>query len=133
MALPEQRKPAGAVSREPNAKFVVPGVDVLRDGPTVADFNGDGIADLVLCKRDKQPGACVLTGAAADGLHAQRTVAAKLDYVPHHDTRLGVADFNGDGRRDLAGFGPAATGAVGVYIWLQPAGGTPATTGALDD
>jgi hypothetical protein len=52
-------------------------------------------------------------------LSAQRIVTIPLDYEPHYDTRLGVADFNGDGQPDLAGFGPSAVGAMGVYIWLQ--------------
>jgi hypothetical protein len=92
---------------------------VLRDGPTVADWNGDGAADLVLCSRGN-PGACILTGSPQDGLSAERLVRVPLDYEPHYDTRLGVADFNGDGRPDLAGFGPSAVGAVGVYVWLRP-------------
>jgi hypothetical protein len=114
------RDARGPFGKEPSAKFVVPGTSVNRDGPTVADFNGDAMADLILCSTDKEPGACVLTGSPADGLSPQRSVFIKLDYVPHHDTRFGVADFNGDGRVDLAGFGRSPTGAVGVYIWLQP-------------
>jgi hypothetical protein len=90
----------------------------LRDGPTVADWNADGIPDLILCAQGK-PGACILTGSVQDGLSAQRIVTIPLDYEPHYDTRLGVADFNGDGQPDLAGFGPSAVGAMGVYIWLQ--------------
>ena len=109
-------------SRDPSAKFVVPGADVCRDGATVADWNGDGIADLILHARGKEPGACILTGSTADGLSPQRAVFVKVDYVPHFDTRFGVADFNGDGRPDLAGFGPSPAGAVGVYIWLQGRG-----------
>jgi len=103
----------------PSAAFAVPGLAVLRDGPTVADWNGDGLPDLVLGAA-KKAGVCILTGSAEDGLNAQRRIAIPLDYEPHHDTRLGVADFNGDGRADLAGFGPSAVGATGVYIWLQP-------------
>jgi hypothetical protein len=72
--------------------------------------------------RDKPPGACVLAGSASDGLDPRRAVSITLDYTPHFDTRFGVADFNGDGRADLAGFGPSAVGATGVYIRLQPAG-----------
>jgi metallo-beta-lactamase class B len=105
---------------EPSAKFVVADTVVNRDGPTVADFNGDGALDLILCAKDKPPGARILLGSPSDGLNPQRVLAVPLDYVPHFDTRFGVADFNGDGRLDLAGFGPSPTGAVGVYIWLQP-------------
>jgi hypothetical protein len=104
---------------EPSEKFVVGDTIVNRDGPTVTDFNGDGTADLILSARDKPRGARILLGSPSDGLNPQRTVAVPLDYVPHFDTRFGVADFNGDGRLDLAGFGQSPTGAVGVYIWLQ--------------
>ena len=45
------RNPRQPFSKEPSAKFVVPDADVNRDGPTVADWNGDGIPDLLLCKR----------------------------------------------------------------------------------
>ncbi|HEY3322828.1 MAG TPA: FG-GAP-like repeat-containing protein [Planctomycetota bacterium] len=105
---------------EPSPKLVVPATDVCRDGPTVADLNGDGIPDLILHSRGEQGGVVILSGSATDGLSAQRVLPIKLDYGPHFDTRFGVADFNGDGRPDLAGFGRAATGALGVYIWLQP-------------
>jgi hypothetical protein len=114
------RNPKEPFGKEPSAAFVAPGTDILRDGPTVADWNGDGIPDLILCTREK-PSARILLGAAADGLNPQRIATVRLDYTPHFDTQLGVADFNGDGKPDLAGFGPSAVGAVGVYIWLQPA------------
>ena len=116
------RNPQQPFTKEPTAKFVVPDVDVNRDGPTIADWNGDGIPDLFLCQRGQQAGVCILTGAPVDGLSPQRKISVKLDYVPHFDTRFGVADFNADGRVDLAGFGRSPTGAEGVYIWLQPRG-----------
>jgi hypothetical protein len=109
--------------KEPSAKFVVGDAIVNRDGPTVADFNRDATLDLILCAKDKPPGVRILLGSPSDGLNPQRIVAVPLDYVPHFDTRIGVADFNGDGRHDLAGFGQSPTGAVGVYIWLQPSVG----------
>jgi glyoxylase-like metal-dependent hydrolase (beta-lactamase superfamily II) len=109
--------------RQPSASFLVPGAEVNRDGPTVADFDGDGIPDLVLCSRSPATEARILTGSRADGLSPRRILSVKLDYVPHFDTRFGIADFDGDGKADLAGFGPSPTGAMGVYIWLQPGRG----------
>ncbi len=113
------RNPQAPFTEAPSAAFTVPGALAPRDGPTVADFNGDGLPDLILGAGNKG-GACILAGSAEDGLDARRKIAIPLDYEPHFDTRLGVADFNGDGRPDLAGFGPSAVGAVGVYILLQP-------------
>jgi hypothetical protein len=43
-----------------------------------------------------------------------RQLTVTLDYVPHFDARLGVADFTGDGRPCLAGLGRAPTGTMGV-------------------
>jgi glyoxylase-like metal-dependent hydrolase (beta-lactamase superfamily II) len=111
--------PRQPFAKEPSAKFVVPGVDVNRDGPTVVDWNGDGAAGLILCKRGEPPGVCILTGSPADGLSPERVVSVRLDYVPHFDARFALADFTGDGRLGLAGFGRSPTGAMGVYIWLQ--------------
>ena len=90
---------------------------MLRDGPTVADWNADGVPDLVL-PAARREGAVILLGGPG-GLTPDRTVAVTLDYVAHFDTKFGVADFNGDGRPDLAGFGTTKVGVPGVYIRLQ--------------
>ena len=102
-------------SAEPSVSFAVPKASVLRDGPTAADFNGDGIADLVLTSED---GVVILPGSK-QGLDVKNTMRIKLDYRPYHDNRLILADFNGDGKMDIAGWGPSASGAPGAYIWLQ--------------
>ena len=110
--------------KEPSAKFNLPGAEVNRDGPTIADWNGDGADDLVLTKRGNEGGAYILSGSPADGLSPQRVESIKLDYIPYYDARFGVADFKGNGGVGLAGFGKSPTGAMGVYIWLQTAADT---------
>jgi hypothetical protein len=62
----------------------------------------------------------ILLGSAPGGLDPRRTATVPLDFVAHHDTRLGLADFNGDGTTDVAAFGQSAVGAPGVYIQVQP-------------
>ncbi|HPD15279.1 MAG TPA: FG-GAP-like repeat-containing protein [Planctomycetota bacterium] len=113
------KDPKQPFAEKPSAEFVAKGCDIIRDGPTAADWNGDGVPDLILATREK-PSARVLLGSAADGLDPERAVTVPLDYTPHFDTQFSVADFNGDGKADLASFGPSAAQAVGVYIWLQP-------------
>jgi len=108
------------LSEQPSAEFIIADAIVSRDGPTVADFDGDGVPDLLLGSSDRRPAVHILSGSPADGLSPNRVACITLDYVPHHDARFGVFDFNADGRPDLAGFGRSPTGAVGVYIWLQP-------------
>lgn len=113
------RNPQAPFSSQPTAKFLVPGAEVNRDGPTVADWNGDGAADLILCKRGNDGGAFILTGSPTDGLSPTRIDSINLDYVPYYDCRFGVADFAGNGTLGLAGFGRSPTGTMGVYIWMK--------------
>ncbi|HVW01675.1 MAG TPA: FG-GAP-like repeat-containing protein, partial [Planctomycetaceae bacterium] len=96
----------------------------VRDAPPVADWNGDGIDDLVVgLGQDKQ--VRIYLGAV-EGLSAERVELITLEYRLHYEHGLSIADFNADGRPDLACFGYAETG-VGQggppagYLWLQEA------------
>ena len=108
--------------QQPDRSFTVPTATVLRDGPTAADWNADGTPDLILLhtKEAYQGAVAVVLLGGPQGLSAERVERIALDYMPQHDTKLGVADFNGDGLPDLAGFGNSRVGVPGVYIWLQP-------------
>jgi hypothetical protein len=90
---------------------------LLRDGPTVGDWNGDGVADLVVAAEQGNE-AVIFLGAKGQGLSERGKVAIKLDYRIHYDTRLGLADFAANGTSALAGFGITEAGAPGVYVWL---------------
>jgi FG-GAP-like repeat len=97
----------------------------LRDSPVVCDWDGDGIADLVVGKGQSDE-ILILLGERK-GLDARRSRTIKLDYRVHYETGLYVGDFNGDGRPDLAAFGytltgVGASGPTAAYIWLQPEG-----------
>lgn len=91
---------------------------LLRDSMPVADWNGDGIDDLIVGRgQDKQ--VLILFGGEG-GLNLDRSSVIPLDYRHYYETGLHVADFNGDGRADVAGLGYVHTGLVlGVYIYLQ--------------
>ncbi len=95
---------------------------LLRDRPIVADWNGDGIPDLVVGKGQDNRVLVLLGGR--DGLDLKRSGTIALDYRLHYETGLFVADFDGDGVPDLAALGYTSTG-VGlggppaVYIWRQ--------------
>jgi glyoxylase-like metal-dependent hydrolase (beta-lactamase superfamily II) len=96
---------------------------LLRDAPVVCDWDGDGVADLVVGKGQSDE-VLVLFGGR-DGLDAKRSRTVALDYRLHYETGLYAGDFNGDGRPDLAAFGYTLTGVgwngpTAAYIWLQP-------------
>jgi glyoxylase-like metal-dependent hydrolase (beta-lactamase superfamily II) len=98
---------------------------LLRDAPVVCDWDGDGIADLVVGKGQDDRVLILLGGKGGLDVKRSRTIA--LDYRLHYETGLYVGDFNGDGRPDLAAFGYTLTGVgwsgpTAAYIWLQPPG-----------
>ncbi|MBI1310161.1 MBL fold metallo-hydrolase [bacterium] len=95
---------------------------MLRDSVPAADFNGDGIDDLIVGKGQDQR-ILVLTGGL-EGLSLERSTALDLDYRLHYETCLFPADFNGDGRLDIAALGNTKTGVgaggpLAVYVYLQ--------------
>jgi uncharacterized protein (TIGR03437 family) len=72
----------------------------------LADLNKDGNADAIVATAS---GLAVLMGASNGQLGAVRTFAGGVNF-----NSVTVADFNGDGRPDVA----AAAGSVGVSIFL---------------
>jgi hypothetical protein len=88
----------------------------------VADWNGDGIDDLVVAHGQSDEVLVFLGGK--DGLSKDRVQRIALEYRVHYEHGVHVADYNGDGKADLAVFGYTNTG-VGaggppaVYVWLQ--------------
>jgi len=100
----------------------------VRDAPAVADWNGDGIDDLVIGMGQDTQVRVFLGGPG--GLDAKRVETIKLDYQLHYEHAVHIADFNGDRRADLAVFGYTNTGIgpygpYAAYVWLSP-GGQPA-------
>jgi hypothetical protein len=120
-AVPFAEKPDAVLTLETGAKKAPP--SLLRDAPVVADWNGDGIADLIVGRGQHDEVQILLGGR--NGLDAKRSETIALDYRVHYETGLYAGDFNGDGVADLAAFGYTLTG-VGwngppaAYLWLQP-------------
>jgi glyoxylase-like metal-dependent hydrolase (beta-lactamase superfamily II) len=95
---------------------------LVRDTPVVADWDGDGIDDLVVAHGQSDEVLVFLGGKG--GLSKDRLRRVALEYRVHYEHGVHVGDFNGDGKADLAVFGYTNTG-VGaggppaVYVWLQ--------------
>jgi hypothetical protein len=105
---------------------VTPRGNYVRDTITVADWNNDGIDDLVVAMgQDKNVYICL---GGPTGLDPKRIVTIPLDFCLHFEHSICVADFNGDGRMDLGMFGyllGSGIGAYGpnaVYVWIAPDG-----------
>ena len=84
------------------------------DSVALADVNGDGKLDAVIASRSY--GVSVLLGNGTGGFGA----ASTLKPTSGDDSNYGVvvADFNGDGRPDIA-----STSRYSVSVWLGQAGG----------
>jgi metallo-beta-lactamase class B len=94
----------------------------LRDSVATADWNGDGVLDLVIGKG--QDNSVLIVPGGPQGLDGARRTKIVLDYRLHYETGLFVGDFNGDGKADLAclGYtntGVGAAGPLAAYVYLQ--------------
>ena len=77
----------------------------------VADFNGDGHADLVLANHTAQGTVSVLLGNGDGTFQAAQSYAAGADPVS-----VAVGDFNGDGRPDVVVVNYADQGTVSILL-----------------
>lgn len=89
----------------------------------VADFNGDGAADLAVLS-GQSPGSIYValnSGGGTFGVPAAYSFGTGMGTA----TDIAAADFNGDGRTDLVGVGSAAGGASGLAgVLLNQGSGT---------
>lgn len=89
-------------------------LEPVRDGPTVADFDNDGIDDLLLPHAQRQQ--IMIVPGTHGGLDRGRSTRLKVDYNLHYDTKVALTDLDGKGARALIGFGISSVGATGVYV-----------------
>ncbi len=105
------------------AKNAPPSGSLHRDTLAVADWNGDGYEDVFLAIGQEK--SIHIIPGSAKGLDPARREIIPLEYHLHYETGLFVADFNHDGKPDIAALGYTETGVgtsgpMAVYIWCKP-------------
>jgi hypothetical protein len=104
--------------------------------PRLADLDGDGRDEIILVESDAQQGSSLVVYGLRLGAAARQPVLAQMARGPFNGTArrwlnpVGVADFDGDGRPDLAAVTtPHAGGVLALYRFeppvLQPAAQLP--------
>lgn len=100
-------------------------IALQRDTLAVTDWNGDGIDDLLLAPG--QGTRFVALSGGDDGLSAGRILTEDIDFMAHFEHRVIPADFNGDGKVDIAifantlgaGVGGTKDGPLGMFVRLH--------------
>jgi uncharacterized protein (TIGR03437 family) len=99
---PVSTVPSAALVPAPGSPYVIP---QGAAGIATADFNGDGLADVIVSETNGfNPGTLTVFLATGGG----QFVAAPDGPLPvgfDHES-LAIADFNGDGKLDIASLGP---------------------------
>jgi hypothetical protein len=91
---------------KPDGTFATQATYATGTGPAAVatgDFNGDGNLDLVVANENCQDQSCSASGVSVLLGIGDGTFQPKIDYATGTGpAALGVADFNGDGKLDLA-------------------------------
>ncbi|MBX7046735.1 MAG: T9SS type A sorting domain-containing protein [Ignavibacteria bacterium] len=96
----------------------------------IADINGDGKPDIISGADSKISVFLDTTssGSATPNLHTRFDINTSTQVQD-----LAIADFNGDGKKDLIAAGDAATNNVAVFMNTMTLGATPFTNSARTD
>lgn len=92
----------------------------------VADFNGDGHDDIVALSTSSSTLVVLLNTTPLDGSETALFAAPVEIPLLGFPLRIDVADFNGDGRPDIA-VGPSSTSGVAILLNTTPAMATTPT------
>nr|HMQ57662.1 VCBS repeat-containing protein [Rhizobiaceae bacterium] len=85
------------------AKLTLPRNAVFEDRqPRLADIDGDGVDEIIVVRSDPRRGAALVVVALVDGKLAVRWESEPTGRANTWLNPAGIADFDGDGRLDIA-------------------------------
>jgi len=89
--------------------------------PRLIDLDGDGRDEIIVVESDTRLGASLSVYGIVDGLLAKRTATPFLGRPNRWLNPLGVGDFDGDGKLDIALVAtPHIGGVLRLYHFLEP-------------
>lgn len=90
--------------------------------PRIADMNGDGMNDVVTVRSDVRSGAALAIYGIVDGALQEIAATATIGTANRWLAPAGIADFNNDGRNDVAYVQTPHIGGI-LRVWSMLDGG----------